>query len=304
MAYLEQCPFQEGTLLDRVGALSTVSGGTITSMVWALKKQQGASFQEIYDFLLGKLQQLDLVAEGLQKLQPEGVWQNAQKTKNLINAFAELYDREFTGGATFEVFTDSPDRTSPALVFNATEFSHGINFRFQNKGRFGNNYHPISKEVYREIKLADVIAASSCFPGGFEPMAFPHDFRHAHSPALEQLSREPQYQPPLGLMDGGINDNQGIDSLLKRIRPDNWSLLLISDVASSAMTPFARQEAQPPNWLRSLTYEGALKAYQRLNRKLMGGLILWTLLWLGVAVLEDLPTTFGVVWALGCCWRA
>ena len=66
------------------------------------------------------------------------------------------------------------------VIFNSTEFRHGLNFRFQSSSNpravIGNNRVNISKEEAEAIRIADIVAASSCFPGCFEPLAFPEDF--------------------------------------------------------------------------------------------------------------------------------
>src|SRR5437588_553864 len=93
------------------------------------------------------------------------------------------------------------------LSFNATDFTHGVAFRFVKtqsaRVRSGNNYMRVEPETAGKIRLADAVAASSCFPGVFEPIVFPDDFAHA-LPAATSVP----------LMDGGIFDNSGIESLL------------------------------------------------------------------------------------------
>jgi len=93
------------------------------------------------------------------------------------------------------------------LVFNATEFSYGLPFRFQRglgfelrgkrgHGYFGNYQVHFPQEAQEEVRLADIVAASSCFPLGFEPILFPHDFRHENSPrldAIDEVLQEDQY---------------------------------------------------------------------------------------------------------------
>ena len=166
MSYLNRLKYFDKPLLENVKLISTVSGGTITGAVYALKKQEGQSFGDIYAFLLDKLRRLDLVKMGIEKLNPEGKWNNLLKRKNLINAFAELYDMYFTEGATFSVFNSMKSHIE-AVIFNSTDFDHGINFRFRNlaSGIFGNNYHRVDAGVAGEVKIADAIAASSCFTG-------------------------------------------------------------------------------------------------------------------------------------------
>src|ERR1051325_7992981 len=100
MSYLNRLQYNNKPLLENVKMISTVSGGTFTGVVYALQKQQNKSFEEIYHFMLDQLKSIDLVKLGVQKLNPNGKWDNTHKRKNLINAFAELYDEHFTGGAT------------------------------------------------------------------------------------------------------------------------------------------------------------------------------------------------------------
>lgn len=104
MAYLNELTYQDKPLLENVCILSTVSGGTITGIVYAQQKQQeGKTFKEIYDFLMDKLHHIDLVKEGLQKLSGKAPMVNPNKSQNLINAFAELYDQHPTN-AQFTAF--------------------------------------------------------------------------------------------------------------------------------------------------------------------------------------------------------
>ncbi|PZR26066.1 MAG: hypothetical protein DI538_26810, partial [Azospira oryzae] len=237
MSYLHRIQFQGKPLLDKVVMLSTVSGGTITGAVYALRKQKGESFEKIYDFLVGKLKTLDFVKGGIEKLTPEAIWTNTHKRRNFINAFAEQYDEELTEGATFAAFANMKPPLE-AVVFNSTEFNNGNNFRFRSNGnqRFGNYKYKIPWEQATEIKVADALAASSCFTGGFEPILWPRDFVHGKSPQLEAESKK---GAALGLMDGGIFDNQGLDSLLTYKNSYNrapyFELVIASDVTSPYM---------------------------------------------------------------------
>ncbi len=238
MAYLHRVRYGGEPLLHNVKAISTVSGGTISGVIYAQRKQKGESFEEIYRFIMHRLRSFDLIREGLEKLNDPSKWRNEGKRKNLINAFAEIYDEKYTEGATFEVFKDMSASHLDDVMFNATEFSNGIIFRFQNGGHFGNNYFPVRRPTIWEVKLADMIAASSCFTGGFEPIEWPGDFLHPHSPGIEKIR---DGSGSTGLMDGGIYDNQGIDSILlaeKRVRTDPYDLIIVSDVTSPYMTPF------------------------------------------------------------------
>lgn len=289
IAYLHHLQYKDKPLLERVKMISTVSGGTITGVVYALMKANKASFPEIYNFMIGTLGRIDLVKEGLELLHPDKTWDNTAKRKNLINAFAILYDQYFTKGATFSDL-DRMRSHLEAVVFNTTEFNNGINFRFRNRGTgfFGNYRIRVSDEAAREVKLADAIAASACFPGGFEPMCWPGDFLHQDAAALKAYARDTE---PVGIMDGGIYDNQGIDSILRykykstRNQP-YFDLVIVSDVASPYMDPFRFDE------------EGVKKGWLQSNWRKMSAKIRRRLFWLRIAIalLILIPLALPFLW--------
>jgi hypothetical protein len=74
MSYLHRISYKNTPLLENVKMLSTVSGGTITGIVYTLHRQKGKTFEEIYHFLLEKLRTLDLLKLGIEKLNPDAVW--------------------------------------------------------------------------------------------------------------------------------------------------------------------------------------------------------------------------------------
>lgn len=268
MAYLHRLQFQGRPLLENVRAISTVSGGTITGVVYAMQRQQGKSFGEIYHFLVSKLGKVDLVRLGLARLNEGVEWKNKNKRRNLINAFAEIYDEEFTQGETFDIFENMQRSHLEEVMFNATDFSTGVIFRFQNDGRFGNFYHPVRKDVSGEVKLSDIIAASSCFTGGFEPIEWPRDF--IHSEAMELIDEAP-LMASVGLMDGGIYDNQGVDSILlseNRVDSLAYDLIIVSDVTSPYMHPFQFMEDKGDKGWRKWNYAGIKNRVQRFYRRI------------------------------------
>jgi len=105
------------------------------------------------------------------------------------------------------------------------------------------------------MRLADVVAASSCFPGGFEPIGFPHDFawndQEAVLKALSLESNPWKFSEPLPLMDGGVADNQGLGSLRvaldRREKEDQppIGLVLISDADAPNDAPLVEHRRDP-----------------------------------------------------------
>lgn len=111
------------------------------------------------------------------------------------------------------------------IVFNATDFRTGLAFRFQktSTGVIGNNKGQVNPKDAASIRVGDIVAASSCFPGGFEPIEFPGDFRW-----INGHPRELKFSSPL--MDGGVYDNEGIESiLLSEERAGPLDMILMSD---------------------------------------------------------------------------
>jgi len=239
MSYLNRLQYQGKPLLENVKMISTVSGGTITGIVYALGKANKEDFEAIFSFLISQLKQLDLVKAGISQLNPDSVWTNTTKSKNLINAFALQYDEHLTRRATIADL-DLSHTHLEAAVFNTTEFTNAVDFRFRNKaaGYCGNFYLKTDAATAAEVRLGDVMAASSCFPGGFEPILWPQDFVHEKAPKLNELAAK---NKPTGLMDGGIYDNQGISSILNYRKNDAtpyFDLIIVSDVASPYMEAY------------------------------------------------------------------
>ncbi|MCB9082335.1 MAG: patatin-like phospholipase family protein [Lewinellaceae bacterium] len=235
-------------LRKQVKAISTVSGGTITGAAYAQAQIDGqefpAFFRSFYDWLAND----QLAANAISNLNNDRLWQDStyrHKRQTPINAFAIEYQKAFPGSlGEIEDAIEAGKCHVDRFVFNATDFSHGLTFRIQNqadKNKFGNFYTPFLSTTQRHaVKLGDAIAASSCFPGGFEPIGFPNDFL--------PVELRPDDLPEMGIMDGGILDNQGIESLFasgKRMYDsyficDVESPYVGSPFAFSGVTPFAR----------------------------------------------------------------
>src|SRR5581483_8968341 len=130
-----------------------------------------------------------------------------------------------------------------AVAFNSTEFHNAVDFRFRNKGTgfFGNYYLRINNAQAAEVRLSDAMAASSCFPGGFEPILWPSDFLYENAKDLRAINPK----EPVGIMDGGIYDNQGIDTILRYKNAEEtlyFDCIIISDVSSPYMNPYEPTE--------------------------------------------------------------
>jgi predicted acylesterase/phospholipase RssA len=213
-------------LLDRVKGLSTVSGGTITGAYYALQIGRGKRPEEIIPALAGWLVRNDVIDRAL-KEHPAKHRHAKSRRRDLICSASEVYDG-MLGGALFgEVFDHSGHLED--VIFNSTEFATGLDFRFQKvsnpAAHIGNSKWHITRDVAKQLRLADIVAASSCFPAGFEPLEFPADFVFpGETPEM------PGIPPHFTIMDGGIYDNQGSEALLMAPQDrESYDVVIISD---------------------------------------------------------------------------
>ena len=259
-------------LLDKVGLrenvtmLSTVSGGSITGGKYACALSEAVAknvpnfyesfYQELYNFML----ETRLPDLWFDKLNPEET-----DKPSLIAAAADVYNERLFHGARFEQLITVKDKIHlKEIVLNTTELRTGNNFRFRvgDGGTVGNYFMPIPDELLKEVRVADVVAASSCFPGGFEPIVFPNDFKLSKDWSTVKEQLESQYKhkieakpqgkwfltkilntlqsitnEPVPLVDGGIYDNFGTDSLFvadrrfkkKEKEEQRFDTLIVSD---------------------------------------------------------------------------
>lgn len=336
ISYLQQVRWEENgkthNLLEHVTYMSSASGGTIATSLYALHSTQNdttqdAHFLPYYKKLLENINGVALLDKVFVILNSKTYWeQRPHKRRNIINAFALAYDEMLFDRSTAGVLHHKGKTNLEEVCFNATEFYRGLLFRqvFKLKNvapaekefTYGNFIINLKPGTAGELKLADLLAASSCFPAGFEPIIFPDDFAsgkdsmrgllnglHVEAQELsnEELhllykktatdetikkvreasggnaidlkkAQEALHKLPVndslkfGLMDGGITDNQGFESMLranerreeaakaneqqqvpsKEFRP--FDLLLINDVGSHYMEPYQLPKQKSKGW--------------------------------------------------------
>lgn len=273
LSYLNSISFDGKPLLENVKFIGSTSGGSITSLLYSAGICRREEFSTIYRRLFNAIEGEDLLIKVFKVLNDDKVWKLLpHKSRNLINAFSIAYDSMLYSGETFNIFSNEIVNTHlEDICVNATEFSNGISFRFQSqhpdqsfpRGRVGNNYIFFKRNaisIANQLKLADLLACSTCFPGGFEPFIFPDDFTHKHL-SIKELSeavvfKENPFTLPtnpndlvvdkdfdavknrFGIMDGGISDNQAIDSVLlandrrRKAELPEFDLIIVTDVTS------------------------------------------------------------------------
>ncbi|MFN8299472.1 MAG: patatin-like phospholipase family protein [Chitinophagales bacterium] len=276
----------EGSLLKRVTYIASASGGTITNACYALHcTNTKYDFAALYKQMRGFLNGTGLLQQAMELLNDDKQWKDQSKHRNLINAFARVYNKVIYNDATMGSLAPGSNSSShiEEVCFNATEFYAGLPFRQQVKMQtdllpdefffYGNfKVHEIGSWQLK-FKLADVLAASSCFPGGFEPIIFPHDFvsqaelRDAKA-ALEMKpitnsDKEKAFREKkeLGLMDGGITDNIALESVMladqRRINKETsferFGLIFPCDVGSGNIEFYDLARPDKHSWWSNLT---------------------------------------------------
>lgn len=236
-------------LLGEVRALSTVSGGTLVGARLMIGLAHGERFDEIHHALRRFLESADPVPAALARA-------TAART-TLTRALAQELDETLFASSRWQSPTlrELYDARIPMAEgsFNACELRSGRPFRFAfSRGahaRVGHRGAHLPRKVAENVRLADVAAASCAFPGAFEPMVVPDDLvwpddevRAEAAAALGQGS--------IGLVDGGVHDNQGIDPLLlasERVE-ESLGLVLVSDADRGLDAPEPRDPARRRRW--------------------------------------------------------
>ncbi|GAB5550147.1 MAG: hypothetical protein SangKO_099070 [Sandaracinaceae bacterium] len=258
-------------LLSRVTTVSTISGGTIVGAAYAVSLLRNEPFPDFYKRFYAALRDTNVVDAALADLEDDHkTAQGETAVMSLSRAAARVYARdEFVGDARMGDLramaegdsTEGSARGPSEWVFSATELTDGTAFRFQTSSRnrcaTGGGSATVPKSVADTIRVADAVAASSCFPGAFEPLGFPHDFvwDRPLSEVCRDLGtcRDPEDIQgedgrgeakafPVGLMDGGVFDNQGVDgvrTVYRRSERDHQPGLFLASDTSRTKTPMA-----------------------------------------------------------------
>ena len=163
----------------------------------------------------------------------------------LVNIAADLYAETFLRSGKgrpylFKELLDPPEKGYPLkhVILNATDYHRGVAFRFSSNPdtyignvylyKEGNgqldftDFSGLIREECKAIRMADIVAASSCLPPLFEPMGFPDDFAWPNGEipttikklCSYRISDKTDIRTPIPLMDGGLYDNQAIESVM------------------------------------------------------------------------------------------
>jgi Patatin-like phospholipase len=275
MSYLHQLDYPETgkTLLDNVEFISSASGGTFAGILYSTHVRKNIPFEDTYRQLLAFLNGQVLLTDVLKLINEDAAWPG-DKSRNFINAFAKIYDQNLFDHETFGVYWPEAGETITRHIevcFNSTEFYRGLSFRWQastdpktsgltgNKYLFFDKFDASHQATLKQVRLGDIMASSSCFPAGFEPILLPKDFTWSepNGPNLDEDRLQQAFivtdynnqrvKAPgnVGLMDGGVDDNEGVysamlaDSRRRQHDPSKgFDLIFVTDVASYFMDPY------------------------------------------------------------------
>ncbi|MFY7909205.1 MAG: patatin-like phospholipase family protein [Emticicia sp.] len=263
MSYLNHLTFKGKSLLQRTKFMASASGGTIAVAMYLLSLHRKEDFEQFRKNLLAFMDGEKLLSDAVQMLTDDKNWQHGTKEQNFINAFAKVYDEKLFQLKWENIWALSKSTHIKEVCINTTDFQSGHSFRFQTteentRNIIGNRYVNIkdTKEV-RQLRVGDLLAASSCFPIGFEPMVFPDDFAEneenkkklAENIIFKTANNKNVAGTAFGLMDGGITDNQGIESMMlaydrrnnetaqkKGVKP--FDLMIVADVSNRIIAPY------------------------------------------------------------------
>ncbi|HET6467726.1 MAG TPA: patatin-like phospholipase family protein [Geminicoccaceae bacterium] len=199
----------EAGLLGGVKRVSSVSGGSITAGLLALKWPK-LSFDP-------KRLQADFVPEivtpirtlARETIDAEAIILGLALPGRVSERVVAAYEEHLYGKATLQ---DLPDE--PRFVINATNVQSGAIWRFMKPymrdWRVGEVKRPT-------VPLARAVAASSAFPPVLSPVEMRLD-PNSFTPGTGQDLQRPPFTSKVILSDGGVYDNLGLETVWKRYR--------------------------------------------------------------------------------------
>jgi NTE family protein len=201
--------------LTKLKRISSVSGGSITAAVLAMKWgkfNMAHGFEEEVVLPIRELASRTIDIPSILK----GICWFGSIGDNVANA----YRRRLFGNSTLQ---DIPS-DAPLFVFNATNVSSGVLWRFTKPYMWD---YRVGKIEDPTVDLAVAVAASSAFPPFLSPVALhrsPGDFVPDSGTDLQ----DDDYRRTIVLTDGGVYDNLGLETVWK-----NFKTVLVSDAGGS-----------------------------------------------------------------------
>jgi NTE family protein len=205
----------EARLLQDMKRISSVSGGSITAGVLALKWRK-LSFDPVRiaaDFVPEVVTPLRRLAG--ETIDAEAVIIGTLFPGSISDRVTAAYDKHLFRGATLQ---DLPD--APRFVINASNVQSGVLWRFSKP--YMRDYR-VGEVKSPTVPLAKAVAASSAFPPVLSPCELRLDADKFTPNTGTDLQRAP-FTTRVILTDGGVYDNLGLETIWKR-----YQTILVSD---------------------------------------------------------------------------
>jgi NTE family protein len=222
----------EANLLGSIARFSSVSGGSITSGLLALK-WKALSFDASRlnaDFVPQVVKPIRALASVT--IDADAVVLGGLFPGSIAERVAAAYDEHLFKGATLQ---DLPDQ--PRFVINATNVQSGALWRFMKP--YMRDYR-VGEFKTPTIPLSHAVAASSAFPPVLSPFQLRLDPDGFTPGSGLDLQREP-FTSRVFLTDGGVYDNMGLETAWKQYRT-----VLISDAGGK----LGAEEEPNTDWAR------------------------------------------------------
>ena len=201
-------------VLKKLERISSVSGGSITAGVLALKWRElsfapGTAESDFVRKVVAPLREL-----AGETIDADSIVLGLVLPGRISDRVAAAYDEHLFGGKTLQ---DLPD--NPRFVINATNVQSGVLWRFSKP--YMRDYL-VGEVKNPQVRLAQAVAASSAFP----PVLSPCELRldpNTFTPKSGELQRKP-FTSRVILTDGGVYDNLGLETVWK-----GFQTVLVSD---------------------------------------------------------------------------
>ncbi|OCK61807.1 patatin-like phospholipase family protein [Bradyrhizobium sp. LMTR 3] len=220
----------ETGILQKVKRISSVSGGSITAGLLALKwnrltGSQTPDMQLFRQEFVGPLRAL-----GRTTIDVKAVILGLLLPGRVSDRVVAAYEKHLFGSATLQ---DLPDK--PSFVINATSVQSGALWRFTKP--YMRDYR-VGEVLKPTISLSKAVAASSAFPPVLSPVEIKLN-DSAFTPKSGSDLQRPPFTTNVVLSDGGVYDNLGLETAWKRYRT-----ILVSDAGGKLQA----EESPKADW--------------------------------------------------------
>ena len=223
-------------LLPKLNRISSVSGGSITAAVLALKWQKALRFENgvATNFIAEVVDPIMRLAD--RTIDVPSVFGGSLWFGTIGEKITRAYRKHLFGDASLQDIVDEKPGVSPRFVFNATNVQSGVLWRFMKP--YMRDYL-VGEVKNPNVPLAKVVAASAAFPPVLSPVTLklnPKDF----TPNSGKIKSD-DFRRRVILTDGGVYDNLGLETAWKR-----YKTIFVSDAGGGFET-----KANPSSdWLR------------------------------------------------------